>query len=86
MTEKGLSAKTVKNMLSPHIKSCTFTLSDTIDVKRLAAHKGYAVHAPVEQNIKRDNAGKTRARYILDLTLDDNLKISSLSMRETTRK
>ena len=79
-------AKTVKNMLSNHIKNCSFSLGDDFEVKRLGTGKGYAAHASVEQSIKRDNAGKTGASYILDVTLDDNFKISSITMKETARK
>lgn len=79
-------AKTVKSMLSNHIKNCNFSIGDDFELKRLGTGKGYVAHASVEQNIKRDNAGKTSANYILDVILDDNFKISSFTMKETSRK
>ena len=88
--QRGISASdvahTVRDMLSSHIKNCSFSISDDFEVKRLGAGKGYSAHATVEQSIKRDNAGKTSANYILDVTLDDNFKISSFAMKEIARK
>lgn len=79
-------ARSIAGMFSKHILSCSFTLGDDFKVRRERSGGGYAVHASVEQSIKRDNAGKTAGKYILNASLDKDFRITSFEMTETSRE
>lgn len=82
-------ADIIDRTYNEHILSCKFVLNNDYKVKKETNADGdhyYTVSFSVDQHIERDNEGKTFGSYTANATLTDQYKISSLTMKEISRK
>lgn len=82
-------ADIIDRTYNEHILSCKFVLNNDYKVKKETNADGEAVYMvsfSVDQHIERDNEGKTFGSYTANAVLTDQYKISSLTMKEISRK
>lgn len=82
-------ADIIDRTYNEHILSCKFVLNNDYKVKKETNADGEAVYMvsfSVDQHIERDNEGKTFGSYTANVVLTDQYKISSLTMKEISRK
>lgn len=77
----------INGMFNEHIESCTFTLNRDFEITRSTGPDPvYTARFSVDQNIQRDNEGKTFGSYKAVAVLDKNLLITSLTLEEVSRR
>lgn len=77
----------INGMFNEHIESCTFTLNRDFEITRSSGPDPvYTARFSVDQNILRDNEGKTFGSYNAVAVLDKNLLITSLTLEEVSRR
>lgn len=79
----------VERMFTPAIESCNFSFGDDLKIERLTGDnqlKGYKVTMSVDQQIERNDPGKTFGSYVAEIHLSDQLMITSVQMREISSK
>lgn len=72
-----------------HILSCRFVVNDDYVVKKSVKDDGtasYSVEFSVDQHIERDNEGKTFGSYTATAELTAQFKLSSLKLKEISRR
>ncbi len=79
----------VARTYNEHILNCRFVLNNDYESGKKVdseGYKTYTVNFTVDQHITRDNPGKTFGSYTATATLNHQFKISSLTLREISRK
>lgn len=79
----------VNHTHSEHILSCNFVLNNDYESIKNTTSDGqttYKVKFTVDQHITRDNEGKTFGSYTAEAEFTNLFKISSLTMKEVSRK
>lgn len=79
---------TIGNMFNEHILGCTFTVNDDYQISKLPSADGtfsYKATFSVDQRIERNNAGKTFGSYKAAASLNDQFKLTSLTLNEVSR-
>lgn len=82
-------AEIIERTYNEHIRSCKFVLNDDYRIKKISAEGqdvSYVVSFSVDQHIDRDNEGKTFGSYTAEAVITSEFKISSLTMKEVSRK
>lgn len=82
-------ADIIDRTYNEHILSCKFVLNNDYKIKKENNANDevvYTVSFSVDQHIERDNEGKVFGSYTANAVLTDQYKISSLTMKEISRK
>lgn len=82
-------ADIIDRTYNEHILSCKFVLNNDYKIKKETTEEGeplYKVSFSVDQHIERDNEGKTFGSYTANATITAQYKISSLTLKEISRK
>ena len=80
--------ETINRMYSNDIENCSFVVNDDYQIKKEVDEQGnttYTVSFSVDQHIQRSGMGKTFGSYTVNATLNGEMKISSLNMKEISR-
>lgn len=78
----------INRTYSSDIENCSFVVNDDYQVKKDVDEQGnttYTVSFSVDQHIERTGEGKTFGSYTVNATLNGEMKISSLTMKEISR-
>jgi len=79
----------VKSTYSEDIENCSFVLNNDYEITKKVSNEGkvtYQVSFSVDQHIQRSGEGKTFGSYTANATITNDLKISSLTMKEISRQ
>lgn len=82
-------ADIIERTYNEHILSCRFVLNNDSRVKKVSTPDDepvYKVSFTIDQHIERDNEGKTFGSYTAEATVNAQFKISSLTMKEVSRR
>lgn len=92
LSKKNATKADVGNIMrrtySDDIESCSFVVNDDFQIKKTVSDDGiatYAVTCSVDQHIAREGTGKTFGSYTVTGTVNAEMKISSLTMKEVSR-
>ena len=80
--------ETINRTYSNDIENCSFVVNEDYQIKKEVDEQGnstYTVSFSVDQHIQRSGPGKTFASYTVNATLNGEMKISSLNMKEISR-
>ena len=78
----------INRTYSSDIENCSFVVNDDYQIKKAVDEQGnttYTVSFSVDQHIERTGEGKTFGSYTVNATLNGEMKISSLTMKEISR-
>ena len=78
----------INRTYSSDIENCSFVVNDDYQIKKAGDGQGnttYTVSFSVDQHIERTGEGKTFGSYTVNATLNGEMKISSLTMKEISR-
>ena len=78
----------INRTYSSDIENCSFVVNDDYQIKKAVDEQGnttYTVAFSVDQHIERTGEGKTFGSYTVNATLNGEMKISSLTMKEISR-
>ena len=78
----------IKSHLFQRHENCSFVVNDDYQIKKAVDEQGnttYTVSFSVDQHIERTGEGKTFGSYTVNATLNGEMKISSLTMKEISR-
>lgn len=78
----------INRTYSSDIENCSFVVNDDYQIKKTVDEQGnttYTVSFSVDQHIERTGEGKTFGSYTVNATLNGEMKISSLTMKEISR-
>ena len=78
----------INRTYSSDIENCSFVVNDDYQIKKAVDEQGnttYTVSFSVDQHIERTGEGKTFGSYTVNATLNGEVKISSLTMKEISR-
>lgn len=79
---------TISRMFTENILSCTFTVNNDYQIVKVPGSNGafgYKVTFSVDQRIERNDEGKTFGSYKATAEVDDQLKLTALTMTEVSR-
>lgn len=79
----------MENMFGPHIRSCSFTVGNDLEVSKSPAEGGGVrrqASVSVDQHIRRTNDGKTFGSYRAEIGFDAAMRISSVRLTEISRR
>ena len=82
-------ADLIARTYNEHIHACQFVVNDDYVVHKEKTSEGdpvYKVSFSVDQHITRDNEGKTFGSYTAEATVNAQYKISSVTMKEISRR
>lgn len=92
LSQKNVTKADVGNIIdrvySSDIENCSFVVNDDYQIKKAVDEQGnttYTVSFSVDQHIQRSGTGKTFGSYTVNATLNGEMKISSLTMKEISR-
>ena len=78
----------INRTYSSDIENCSFVVNDDYQIKKAVDEQGnttYTVSFSVDQHIERTGEGKTFGSYTVNATLNGEMNISSLTMKEISR-
>lgn len=83
-------AEIIERTYNEHIMNCRFALNNDTKVKKIGGADNedvfYKVSFSVDQHIERDNEGKTFGSYTAEATINSQFKLTSLTMKEVSRR
>ena len=82
-------ANLIERTYTEHILSCKFVVNNDITIKKTTDNEGkasYTATFSVDQHISRDDEGKTFGSYTAEAIINDLGQLSSLTMKEVSRR
>lgn len=74
----------ISKMFNEHIEECSFNVNNNYNIVKNG--NSYNVTFSVDQHITRDNEGKTFGSYQVQVKMDRNFMIQSLTMKEISQR